>query len=107
MHLTAKELAQLRTMIAFRASPPTVGWYVKRAWKAYAWLALVGGASVAFFSWGGWPHVSTFFAGLVSATVIRDLRWFRVLAKNWPVSEAITNWQRVDELLATSSATAP
>ncbi|WP_413863632.1 hypothetical protein [Candidatus Aalborgicola defluviihabitans] len=46
------------------------------------------------------PLVSAFFAGFLFAAISRDLKLFGQFVRGWPLSNEITNWGRVDELLA-------
>ena len=107
MQLTIRQVRQPRMSRACRDKPPTVLWYVRRSWRAYLLLGCVCGGGIAFFLWGGWPIASGFFAGFLLAAVARDLRWYSQFVQSWPLSNEITNWNRVDELLRSSSESAP
>ena len=106
MQLTKKQLEQLRLALKFRESPPTVLAYLRLSLRVYLYLLVVGGAGIAFFLWGGWPIVSAFLAGLVVATVARDVRLFRQLVRNWQLSCEVTDWERVEQLVAEHRAPA-
>lgn len=100
MQLTDAQARQLRAARGFRASPPTLRWYVRSSWRIYLLLTVVSGFGVGFSAWIGHPVASGFFAGLVLATFLRDLGWYSQFVKGWPLSNEITNWDRVDELLS-------
>jgi len=99
MRLTTQQLQQLKKMREFREVSPTIARYIRLGWRAYAYLLVVGAAGIIFFLWAGWPAASTFFAGMVLATFLRDLGWYRRMVNSWPLVHEITNWQRVDEIL--------
>ena len=105
MQLTDKQAKKLRVARGFRTSPPTLLWYVKSHWRSYLFLAGLGAFAIGFFAWAGWPIVSGFFAGLVLATFVRDFRWYKQFVEGWPLSNEITNWERVNELLGDTPQT--
>ena len=99
MILSKRQIKQLQMAKKHKDSPPGVSMYFRSNWRTYLVLVVVGVASTVFFSWGGWPVASGFFAGLFIAMIARDLRWFEAMVKGWPLQREITNWERVDELL--------
>jgi hypothetical protein len=105
MRVSAEQLRYLRRIRELKDRPPTVAGYFRSAWKIYLFLVLVGGVGIGFFVWAGWPGASGLFAGLVSATILRDFRWYRHIVQSWHLTIEITDWKRVDELL--DSARAP
>lgn len=71
----------------------------RRAWRAYALLVVVIGLVAVYFYLHGLIAASSFLLGLLVATLIRDLRWHRQLVRDWPLSNEITDWEKVDELI--------
>lgn len=100
MKLTPAQARQLEASIRLRTTPPTVWWYFRSSWRTYAYLTALYGIGIAAFIWAGWPLVSAFFAGFLFAAISRDLKLFGQFVRGWPLSNEITNWGRVDELLA-------
>ena len=105
MQLTDKQAKRLRVARRFRASPPKLFWYVKSYWRSYLFLSALGAFAIGIFAWAGWPIVAGFFAGLVLGTFVRDFRWYKQFVEGWPLTNEITNWDRVDELLGDTSQT--
>ena len=99
MRLSSQQRRQLQKLREFRESPPTVSALFRDGWRAYLYVTIVGLIGVAFFLWGGWPIASGFFAGMILATVIRDVGWYRRLVRSWPMQREITDWNRVERLL--------
>lgn len=99
MQLTVAQLRQLQKMQEYRATPPTIRTHVASNWRPYLYLLIVGGIGIAFFLWAGWPVASALFAGMVFATFVRDLGWFRRMIQSWPLLQEITDWNKVDELI--------
>lgn len=107
VQLTDRQARQLRAASSFRASPPTLLWYLRSSWHIYLFLTVVGGFGFGFSAWIGRPVASGFFAGIVLATFLRDLGWYSRFVKGWPLSNEITNWDRVDELLSSAPPPKP
>jgi hypothetical protein len=104
---TAAQIKQLRLLQGFRSKPPTVAWYFRANWWVYACLSVLCVGAAILLAWDGWPVFSGFFAGLLTAAVVRDLRFFRLFVTGWPLSNEITDWAKVEALIANASATQP
>ena len=103
MDLTAKQVKQLRLMLRFRQLPPTVSAYVRLSVFRFVYLIAVCGAGVAFFQSGGWPIVSGFIGGMFFATLVWDLRLFSQIVRNWPLTNEVTDWERVEQFVGEAS----
>lgn len=66
----------------------------------YLGVACTG--AIFLFAWSGWPVISGFFAGILFTAITRDLKLFARFVQGWPLSNEITDWRRVEELLARS-----
>ena len=106
MQLTPRQAKKLRTAQAFRQTPPTLRWFVQASLRTYLYLLVVAGSGAVFFYWAGWPIASGVLVGFFFATIARDLRWYALLVRDWPLSREITRWERVDELLGSSGSSA-
>jgi hypothetical protein len=69
-------------------------------WKNYLWQVVLMGGAVGFYWWGGWRDVSMAFLGFLVGTLGRDLGWLFAYRRLWRVTDEITNWDRVQTLLA-------
>lgn len=99
VQLTDQQAKQLRTMQSLRTTPPTLRFYYRASWRAYLLITLLAAAVMGAYCYLGWFSGAAFFAGLLAATLLRDLKWLRQFVKAWPLSNAITDWTRVDALL--------
>jgi hypothetical protein len=99
MELTPQQIAQLRKTLAFRTNPPTVGWYVRSSWRVYVYATAFFGALAAFALWIDRPIVAGFAGGALFAIYVRDFKYFSRFVEGWPLSNEITNWKRVEELV--------
>ena len=107
MELTPAQIKQLQMSQRLRTSPPTVGWYFRASWRTYAFLAVLCSIGIGFFAWGGWPILCGFFAGVLFTAVARDLKLFAKFVEGWPLSNEITDWRRVEELVASANQPRP
>jgi hypothetical protein len=107
MNLTPAQLKQLRMIQGFRLKPPTVGWYFRINWRLYAYIGALCVAAAFLLAWGRMSTFSGFFAGFILAVVLRDFRFFKLFVSSWPLSQEITDWRRVDELVASASEARP
>jgi hypothetical protein len=107
MKLTPAQIKQLQLSQALRTNPPTVGWYFRASWRTYAVLGFACLFGIVFFAWSGWPVLSGFFAGALFAAAARDFKLFAKFVEGWPLSNEITNWNRVEKLLAASGRPRP
>lgn len=106
MQLNSRQLRQLQKLRDYRRTPPTVAALLRSGWRAYLYLTTVGLVGVGVFHWGRWPMASGLFAGMVLATFIRDMGWYRRQVQFWPLQEEITDWPRVEQLLGHLDETA-
>ena len=106
MQLTPQQRRQLLKLHDFQQTPPTVSALLRDSWRAYLYITAVGLVGVCFFLWGGWPIASGIFAGMVLATIVRDIGWFRRLVQTWPLQREVTNWNRVKQLLEQAGGSA-
>jgi hypothetical protein len=97
--LSAYQVRALQRSLRQREAGPSVARSFIASWKTYLiQLCLLGGVS-AFWWWGGWQLGSMLIFGVLLGCVWRDLVWYRLMARNWPLSKEITDWRRVEELL--------
>ena len=99
MQLTKAHLAQLKRALAHRTAPPTLWQMWLFSWrKNLVILGLYGGA--AWFTWStGSSWLTAFLLGYLLAVLIRDVQWLIVHKRFWPVSSAVTDWQKVEQLI--------
>jgi hypothetical protein len=99
MQLSYQQRRQLQKLRDYRRSPPTIPGLLRDGWRAYLYVTTVGLIGIVFFLWGGWPFASGFFAGMVLATIARDVGWYRRMVQSWLLQAEVTDWRRVEELL--------
>lgn len=99
MQISPDQHRRLQKLQHYRQAPPTIPGFLRDGWRAYLYVSVVGLVGFGYFLWFGWQFASGLFAGMVLATVVRDLGWYRRIARAWPLQAEITNWQRVEQLL--------
>ena len=107
MELTPAQIKQLRTILGYRTSPPTMGRYVRRNWPVFTYVVGVFGGFAALAEFLGYSVLAAAAAGALVATVIRDLKFVRRLVKGWALSSEITDWTRVEALLSEAEGSRP
>jgi len=50
--------------------------------------------------WGGWQLGSLLIAGVLLGCIWRDIVWYSLTVKNWPLTKEVTDWRRMEELIA-------
>ncbi len=106
MQLSSQQRRQLLKLRDYRDTPPTVSALLRSGWRAYLYVATVGFVGIGFFFWSGWPLASGLFAGMVLATIVRDIGWYHRLVQSWPLQAEVTDWRRVEQLLEQSDGSA-
>ena len=93
---------QLRALLRakeLRDKPfPVIG-LMLRSWKLYVISIVV----IGLYSWWSWSigvtEASIASLGFLVGLLIRDISWFRLHARMWPLNVEITDWSKVDRLL--------
>ena len=107
MQLTEVQIRKLELSRTIASSTPTVGWLFRQSARTYLLLLAVMIPLGAYYWAVGVPLLSVFFAGLFIGTIARDYKWHRQFVRDWPLSREITDWGRVDDLLAKAREPAP
>ena len=100
LSLTAKQRATLRAYREFRTAPPTTFRLLGRAALVELLRAAVLGGLAGVLYHVGFPLLAAAVAGVAVGAFLRDLGQFMDSAEVWPVIVAVTDWQRVDDVLA-------
>ena len=79
-------------------------WYqgIMRGWKTYVFLC----AFFGYFAFYFWDHgeraISLSLIGFLTGSIWRDIIWLRTYSRFWPISDYVTDWLKVEELLSGS-----
>jgi hypothetical protein len=103
MQLTTSQLRVLRYYHDHRTKGPTVGGFLYRFAKVLIlWIAFAVVGSWILFEKEifGFAYL---LIGIFVGAILREIRHLIWAMQVWPILVAITNWQRVEELLPKSS----
>jgi hypothetical protein len=97
MKLTKSQLKFLRAWLLFHHSGFTFGHWFRLNWKVLLIIAvlLVCSAFVA----AAIPLVGGICFGFYLGTASRDITYFRIARRRWPVVLDVVNWERVQQLV--------
>jgi hypothetical protein len=107
MRLSNKQIKQLHMLREFRQKQPTTLWFFQLNIRRHIYIGILALSAICFYQWAGWPIASAFFAGILFAIFMRDFQFYRQFVKGWKLSNEITDWTKVEELLVNNQATSP
>jgi hypothetical protein len=104
MHMTKYQRRTLDLYREMHTTFPTMGKTLVRIARRFWWFVLLCGAVSFLAYWNGWSLLSVAVLGYLFGLVRRDITHARYTIHIWPVVDAITDWQRVDQLLEDAQA---
>ena len=72
---------------------------IARNLRFYIFLAIAFSVAAYFYYKSGHAEYNLIFIGVFLGVFMRDITWFRMTARFWPVSTVVTDWNKVDELI--------
>jgi hypothetical protein len=95
----------LTQYLRWRKSPPSIARLFRRSVRNHLRMVLVGvgGAWLSFAIGTGIGAIV--IRGELGGVLLRDIAWFRVMARTWPTLAAVLDWERVEQLLEDESVT--
>jgi glutaredoxin len=100
MKLDPVQLASLKRLRKYRDAPPTVRERVGMALMISLVLLIPFALVGAVFLWLGARSTLFLLAGLFLGAAAREIGAQRTFVRWWPYHRAVTDWNKVDELLA-------
>lgn len=98
MKLTPFQYKALKIYQRYHTSGLTVGQVLRVCWRQ--WALLAGCAFVAYFLLTpSSPSLGCLAVGLFGGAILRDVGYYRVSFRMWPVNREIYDWTRVSELI--------
>ena len=98
MKLTPFQYKALKIYWRYHTSGLTIGQVLRVCWRQ--WALLVGCAIVAYFVLApASPASGCLAVGLFAGAIFRDIGYYRVAFRMWPVNREIYDWKRVSELI--------
>lgn len=93
---TEQQLA--RYMLEVREEGYTAGLFLRRNSKGYLIQLTQHVAAIALCIYAQQWNLIYVIAGMIIGKSIRDLSWFRGIRKTWPLSEKVTDWEKVQRI---------
>jgi hypothetical protein len=91
-----EKCAQLLARRSEKAESP---WYYVRRDLRRQVVLVAAYVSVCGALWFfGFQLLSATFAGFFIGRTVRDIRWWRTLSKEWPITREVLDWQRIEEI---------
>ena len=100
MKINKVQLKRLKASRELHGKDASAFMMLVKNWKYYLFLgALFSVLSYLFFIDGSIGYI-LFLGGAFLGAVLRDIVWFRLTEQYWPISDAVTDWEKVDEIIA-------
>lgn len=85
-------------MLARREAHASVWFYVKHNWQRQLFFAIAY-LTMAGALWSiNWRSISVAFLAYFMGRTVRDIQWYRSLAKEWPTTAELIDWPRVEAI---------
>lgn len=98
MKLTKYQFNVLRLWLHYYHSGYSFDQWMRRSWKALLVLGVLLGISI-FLILAGVPVIGWAYLGFFFGTLLRDLTYYRLGRRNWPLLLEIVNWDRAQQLV--------
>jgi hypothetical protein len=98
MKLTRLQYKGLKIYRGYETAGFTVGQLLRRCWKQWLLIAAFGLFSF-FFLVPAWPALGWLYVGLCGGAFLRDVGYYQVAFRMWPVTRQILDWKRVSDLI--------
>ncbi len=98
MKLTRLQYKALKIFWRYHAAGQTVGQILRTCWRQWLLLAMMG-VLVFFVFFPGSPTIGCLLLGLCIGAFLRDIGYYQVSVRIWPVSQQIIDWKRVAEMI--------
>ena len=100
MKLMRLQLKVLRVWLRYHSSGYGIGQWFRTCWKS--WLILVGMIAFSYyFIVPAVPAVGWIYFGVCLGAFIRDIGYYQVSRRTWPLTDRVIDWKQVQELVDT------
>lgn len=89
-----------RELLARRNDVRGPSYYFRQTWRRHL-LFVIAYLSVSGILWMlDFRIVSGVFAGFLIGRIIRDIRWWQALARQWPTNCELLDWPKIERIAA-------
>lgn len=87
-----------KQLLARRHAPATPWFYLTHDWRRQLFFTIAY-LAVAAALWSiNWRLASVGFLAFFIGRIVRDIRWWRALSKEWPTTAEVIDWPRVEAI---------
>ena len=87
-----------RLLIKRRDDAEGVGFYLRRIWRRELALHTFVALCVWLLVTLEYPWPAALLAAMILTRSFRDLVWYRMFARQWPVTRELLDWEKVERL---------
>ncbi len=98
MKLTRLQYKVLKIYWRYHTAGLGAGQLLRTCWRQWLLLAVMG-ASAYLFLVPSMAAAGSVCVGLCVGAFLRDIGYYQVSLRNWPVSQQIIDWKRVSDLI--------
>jgi hypothetical protein len=98
MKLTRLQFKVLRVWLRYHSSGYGIAQWMRSCWKSWLFLGVMCAWSFYFVVPVSAP-VGWGFFGLLVGAFLRDIGYYQVSRRTWPVTERVIDWKQVQELV--------
>ena len=106
MRITKLQFNVLRVWLRYHVSGYGIGQWFRTCWKSWLLLAVMA-------AWSGYfvvpfsPGVGWGFFGLCLGTFLRDIGYYQISRRAWPVTDQLIDWGRAQEFVNAREKSVP
>jgi len=99
MKISKAHLKRLKKSKELRGKKLSTISLIKNNWKFYLVVGSIFGIASYFQIKDGSSIFAVFLGGAFFGMILRDITWFRLTTRFWPISDAVTDWEKIDEFI--------
>ncbi len=89
-----------RRLLERRDQPITLVRYLSENWRRHLVVAIAFGLLIAAAWQTGNNGLAVMIASFWTGRFVRDVQWFRTLAREWPSTKELLDWKKIEHLAA-------
>ncbi len=84
-----------RLILARRDVASGIWFYFKHSWKQQVFFVLLCVLGPVYIWWLGLPTMAIALACFAVGAKLRDIRWWWALAREWPDTQQLLDWEKI------------
>ncbi len=84
-----------RLILARRDDTSGIWFYFKLSWKQQVFFVLLCVLGPVYIWWLGLPTMAIALACFAVGAELRDIRWWWALAREWPDTQQLLDWEKI------------